>query len=391
MDVTVFYAWQADRPIKVNQALIRDAASAACARISADGSNPWQMKLDQGAEGALGMCDIPNEILKKIKKCDIFLADLTLVGKTDGGKALPNSNVTFELGFAARRHGFRVMIGVVNEAFGQIDGQIFDIKRRSSLKYTLAASASPDKIERARDRLSKKLEAIIRDTIAQHVEPKRQGTEKKLAGADKQVLESFVHSVTNFEYHGLRPQPAVVHLIKFRPPPHFVVDDAIRAVRNLGLKCDVSEHGIVWKESAEINELLDVGLLRHVSTSDLRSAQNLRKINGGSSDFNFLVSKSLQQLLVARVFADCQFLDGLGIKPPWSIGVAIVGANGYWLLDNEGNQGTRPLRGSSFLFPMARMTSASQFKDIKDVGAVLKSGLDKLCRSVGRVGSEVFK
>ena len=106
MDITVFYAWQSDRPGKVNHYLIRDAARDACERITEDKSNDWTLDLDSDTKGVAGMCDIPNVILKKIKKCDIFLGDLTIVGATPGEhpKQLPNPNVVIELGYAASRH-----------------------------------------------------------------------------------------------------------------------------------------------------------------------------------------------------------------------------------------------------------------------------------------------
>jgi hypothetical protein len=66
MDVTIFYAWQTDRPEKVNLDLIRAAALAACERITKDKSNGWRVSLDSDTQGVAGMCDIPNIILKKM-------------------------------------------------------------------------------------------------------------------------------------------------------------------------------------------------------------------------------------------------------------------------------------------------------------------------------------
>ena len=70
------------------------------------------------------MCDIPNTILKKIRRADMFLGDLTIVGKTenDPPKLLPNTNVVIELGYAARHFTFDALIGSMNEAFGHVEG-----------------------------------------------------------------------------------------------------------------------------------------------------------------------------------------------------------------------------------------------------------------------------
>jgi len=102
MDVTVFYAWQSDRPGKINRHFIRDAASDACKRITDDSTNHFRLTFDSDTRGVAGMCDIPATILEKIDTCDGFLTDLTFVGKTDDGtdreKLVPNPNVVFELG-----------------------------------------------------------------------------------------------------------------------------------------------------------------------------------------------------------------------------------------------------------------------------------------------------
>ena len=193
MDVTVFYAWQSDRPEKLNHHLISDAAKEACARITADPSNDWNVTLDSDTKGTPGMCDIPNTILEKIRKCDIFLADLTLVGETasTSPKHLPNANVVFELGYAARQLSFKAMIGVVNEAFGKVEGQVFDIKRRACLKYTAAEATTNPERKKAQDTLIKRLEEVIRGTIQTVVIPKR----NKPGPEARALQEEYISSV----------------------------------------------------------------------------------------------------------------------------------------------------------------------------------------------------
>lgn len=175
MDITIFYAWESDRPDKVNQYLIRDAAREACERISEDETNDWNLILDSDTKGVAGMCDIPNTILKKIRKCDIFLGDLTIVGKSEGTspKLLPNTNVVIELGYAARHLGFSALVGVMNEAFGKVEGQVFDIKRRDCLRYSLSLDATKEQRDKARKVLGKQLEEVFRVTIEQVVIPRQ--------------------------------------------------------------------------------------------------------------------------------------------------------------------------------------------------------------------------
>jgi hypothetical protein len=86
---------------------------------------------------------------------------------------VPNTNVVFELGYAARHLGFKALVGVVNEAFGKVEGQVFDIKRRACLKYSAEASDSKPDLKRIADKLTKELEKIIRGTIQAVIIPKR--------------------------------------------------------------------------------------------------------------------------------------------------------------------------------------------------------------------------
>jgi hypothetical protein len=168
LDLTVFYAWQSDRPAKLNRYLIRDTAKAACERITADVSNPWTVILDSDTQGEAGMCDIPNTILEKIARCDLFLADLTFVGRTDESddvQQLPNANVLFELGYAARCLGFNALVGIVNEAFGSAHGQVFDIKRRASVRYSLPVNATSEQQKQERERLGHQLEDVFRTAL----------------------------------------------------------------------------------------------------------------------------------------------------------------------------------------------------------------------------------
>src|SRR5262249_1138115 len=158
-----------------NHYLIRDAAQDACKRISDDKTNPWQVTLDSDTQGEAGMCDIPNTILKKIEKSDIMLADLTLVGRIDGEreKLTPNPNVVFELGSAAAKMAFPSLIGVMNEAFGSVDGQMFDTKRRGCITYECPAGSERSAIEKVRKSLSADLEKAIRVSIEKEVLPRR--------------------------------------------------------------------------------------------------------------------------------------------------------------------------------------------------------------------------
>ena len=70
---------------------------------------------------------VTETILKKIAACDAFVPDLTFVARTDGGKAVTNSNVMLEYGYALRAKSHSIMISVMNAAYGPAEELPFDM------------------------------------------------------------------------------------------------------------------------------------------------------------------------------------------------------------------------------------------------------------------------
>ena len=80
---TIFYAWQSDTPQQHNRTLIEDALNEARERLNADPSVPYQIEITSDTKGVPGLCDIPEEILKKLAVADAVVLDLTFVAATD--------------------------------------------------------------------------------------------------------------------------------------------------------------------------------------------------------------------------------------------------------------------------------------------------------------------
>jgi hypothetical protein len=70
--------------------------------ISADPSVAAQVIIDSDTQGVAGEPHVTEELLRKISESEFFAPDLTFVGRTDGGKLLPNPNVLIECGYALR-------------------------------------------------------------------------------------------------------------------------------------------------------------------------------------------------------------------------------------------------------------------------------------------------
>lgn len=133
IDFTVFYSWQSYIGGYANREYIKGKINAAFAEYGVE------VILLEDSRGTTGAPDIPDAILTKIAKSDIFICDVTPVYTLylDDSKqrALPNPNVMFELGFAVHSLGWERIICICNEEYGKIETLPFDISTHRIIKY----------------------------------------------------------------------------------------------------------------------------------------------------------------------------------------------------------------------------------------------------------------
>lgn len=108
----LFYSWQND--LKDTKNIIKAALRTAAESLLQDGI---VLKVDEDTRERVGKRNIDAEVLEKIRRCDIFLADLTPIitymppeGSHDLPKHMPNSNVMYEYGYALHAKGENRMI-----------------------------------------------------------------------------------------------------------------------------------------------------------------------------------------------------------------------------------------------------------------------------------------
>ena len=142
----VFWSWQNDIDPKSCRHFVRDALAEAVKEVGDemgldDAERP---ELDHDTKDEPGMVDIAATILNKASECAVFVADLTPIGRTDDGKALPNPNVLIELGWALNKPGFRRIIPIVNTANGFSPEDLpFDIRHKRVICYKAGPGDEP--------------------------------------------------------------------------------------------------------------------------------------------------------------------------------------------------------------------------------------------------------
>jgi hypothetical protein len=138
MKQIVFYSWQSDLPNTCNRGFIQSALENAAAAIKADDAVEVEPVIDRDTQGVPGAPDIASTIFAKITAADVFVADVSIVGRGDK-RATPNPNVLIELGYAFKALGHERVILVFNRAFGKIEELPFDLRMRRVLAYEMPA------------------------------------------------------------------------------------------------------------------------------------------------------------------------------------------------------------------------------------------------------------
>src|SRR5579859_1108386 len=135
--IHVFYSWQSDLNRKENRFFIRDALRTAVEQLNGDPDSAVTVRMDSDTQGKTGSPDIVDTIFRKIDRCNIFVADISIINAgASQGRKTPNPNVLLELGYASHRLGWERIICVVNETSGKVPDDLpFDLHPRLTTRY----------------------------------------------------------------------------------------------------------------------------------------------------------------------------------------------------------------------------------------------------------------
>ncbi|WP_306224940.1 hypothetical protein [Bosea beijingensis] len=173
----VFWSWQDDSPRKTNRQFIKAALEEAVAAIEGNyvAEDADRPELDHDTKGVAGAKEIVPTLMAKIAASAVFVADVTPIGTTAKGKALPNPNVMVELGWSLHKPGDDRQIYILNTANGWTADQLpFDIRHRRVLTYTLSETADGKASERVKKQLVRDLIGAIQVILREHLDEKAQ-------------------------------------------------------------------------------------------------------------------------------------------------------------------------------------------------------------------------
>jgi hypothetical protein len=133
-------------------------------RIRKDASVEIEPVIDRDTSGLTGAPEIAAAIFGKIDMAQVFVCDVSIIGRATDKRPTPNPNVLVELGYALKKLGWERVVLVMNTAFGSPEDLPFDLRSRRVLSYNVSRD-TPDKAT-SRNLLSRDLESAIRGIIS---------------------------------------------------------------------------------------------------------------------------------------------------------------------------------------------------------------------------------
>lgn len=165
----LFLSWQSDR--KESRRFI----SSVIEKIPAKLSDIVTVNVDKDTVNVPGSPDIGDTIFEKIDRCDLFIADITLINdKESGYRKTPNPNVLIELGYAIKTLGWNRILLLQCIDYGDVEEIPFDINHRRICSFSLGIDEESvkDKSEKKKQSMQKviqNIETSIRLLLAENL------------------------------------------------------------------------------------------------------------------------------------------------------------------------------------------------------------------------------
>lgn len=152
---TIFFSWQSDTNSK-NRNFIEKCIKNAITSLNKTGDLDIVLRFDKDTSGLTGSPDIMQSIFRKIDKCVLFIADISLViGET---RKSPNPNVLLETGYAAKSLGWNKVVCLLNRISGGLEDVPFDLEHN---RITLFDPECKDDANRIADIIKANISALF--------------------------------------------------------------------------------------------------------------------------------------------------------------------------------------------------------------------------------------
>jgi hypothetical protein len=363
----IFYSWQSDREKKCCKDFIRKAADTAATRVSE--RLRVQVLVEADTEGVAGTPAISETILRKIDECDIFLADMTFVAVSDGGKMLPNPNVMGEYGYALKAKGLDRILLAMNTNFGPPEELPFDLRHlRHPARYTLKEGAADGERRKVRadftDLLERNITAAIENLLGASPVPDSNPRWDEALDAMNGLINSRFTSISVL-VSAPKLMVYVVPLAALEQPPLSAVK--VKAARpwfppsvDVGVKADANENQ--WWSSDPPRQLPD--------KPNPEATWSFRLSRPGLFEVSEMIGeridddpdipvygRDVEQLLVNAVDRVAEVAHRVGLQGPALIGASLEGIEDVEIHRTRPGQGGRRIGRPSAWLGTTRLPS----------------------------------
>ena len=130
----IFFSWQSDLDTKTHRNFIEKCVRKSIKSLNKENELHIFLEYDRDTLGLLGSPDISSSIFDKIKKCTLFIADISNI-TSSANRSIPNPNVLIELGYAINILGWEKIICFFDINTGSIEQLPFDIRQKRILAF----------------------------------------------------------------------------------------------------------------------------------------------------------------------------------------------------------------------------------------------------------------
>lgn len=164
----IFFSWQADLPSSQTKGFIEECIATA----KKDLPDSIDLIPDEATRNRFGSPDIIDSICEKIAECDLFIADVSIVGECIPlknkyaedvePKYFPNPNVLLELGYASGIISWDRCICFANTKYGELGKLPFDLNHRRITGYSYENGKRKSETNRIAE--------IIKSTVIEYID-----------------------------------------------------------------------------------------------------------------------------------------------------------------------------------------------------------------------------
>ena len=311
---------------------------------------------------------------------------------------LSNSNVVFELGYAAKSKGFDRILAVMNTAFGQPEGQMFDVKRRWALPFELKQDCTKADLVKRRASLTKEIHDAFKVILDTSVLPLADATAEDRF---EKIRTAFESEVIQGNFCGVEEQRGVIAICIVPDKPTTIDYPALQRAwimppgpantperenfaRSIALynECyrDAAQTGFV---RCDVCEVAVDGTVLAVDTWTLSQRHGFPR----TGFMQQLVGRDLipcsdLEILLTKWLAACSMqLQDLGIRLPWQVGISLLNIKGYDFLVATRQVGNRPAKEDHLRLPSIRFTKPDQLSSSQIIARELRESFDFIWRN----------